>query len=701
MITPNHRKFAMVAPHRSGMSRSTLHEELIQVRQRLKSANRFVVEPQSREVHRWDIVTMFALIFIAVIVPFEVAFLEWRAKFSVLFLLNRSIDFILICDLILHFFLAYHDKSRGNILIKNRHLIRKRYLATWFLPDLISSVPFDGFFFAIDRYEPLNNLISPRAAAKVRLLRLLRLYRVRRIVQIQRRYEVYAAFSLSYTTVGIMRLMCMLITFVHWIGCLWGLIANKELVGADSWTWVHERADDLCIKIDDSADGCRKQFDKGSALQIYITSLYFAIYTMTGIGYGDVHATNFTETAACVLLMFISAMFWAFTIGSFCHLVRSMDIQESLFRRRVDDLNRMMADRKFPRDLRQRCRLFLINSRQQQKRADYSRLESLFSYSLRSDVATTMNRFWLDQVYYLQDASKEFIVRLSEVMTSVMYAPMEVIEVKYSLVILQSGIVARAGRIYSNGAIWGKEFLMREVDLIDSTIAAALSYALIVFVHRDDVYDILEDKAFDKERDAVESSCRFYALKMRICKFGKHISKRHAALSRVTNKTLSKIRPAYFGACSTTPSVHEAGLYNDFEFSEVNGTAEPHTANGYPFKLAPLKSKAVQGTSSNFQKAGKSSTDEFATLRDQLDAIGDAILGLDLKMESLRKELKSNCGSTNLEMSRSWSLMRLTQSNFQHMRIRSAKATQAPLDSSDAEQDTRYSSLIRPGKTDE
>ncbi|KAH8096566.1 voltage-gated potassium channel [Aureococcus anophagefferens] len=454
--------------------------EVERVRVRLKnSGDRWVLDPSTKHYRRWDFMTFTALVFTAVVTPVEVGFFT-EIRFDALFFVNRFVDAIFISDIFIQFVLAYPDPNRGNILIKSSPMIVRRYLRTWFFIDFVSSVPFDALAMIpsatfLSQFKPL------------RLVRLLKLARVAKLKRILARWEAYAVFAVSYATLSVLKLSAMLAVFAHWSACLWGLAANPSFVGEDAWSWIRKRRKNM---VDDLG---KPTFKAGNAFHKYAASLYFSIYTMIGLGYGDVTATTHSETIVVVLIMVSSAIFWAFMIGNFCNVVQTMDAQETSYRQRMDDLNYMMEDRKFPLGLRNRCRMYLVNSKEHQRTAGYGRIEDLFSTELKGEVAATNNERWLKSIWYMSDLSYDFVIELSHNIDSMMFAPAEPINVLDSLFIIQSGIAARKGRVLPKGSVWGCDFILEDANLIDRVCAAALSYASVAYLTRDDVFQILAE----------------------------------------------------------------------------------------------------------------------------------------------------------------------------------------------------------------
>ena len=97
----------------------TTFEEVERLRARLKASEASVIKPNSKFIQKWDLVTLFALIFTAVVTPVEVAFCGTEDTVdtnevvrSPLFIINRLIDVVFLFDMGVQFHLAYVSLSR-------------------------------------------------------------------------------------------------------------------------------------------------------------------------------------------------------------------------------------------------------------------------------------------------------------------------------------------------------------------------------------------------------------------------------------------------------------------------------------------------------------------------------------------------------------------------------------------------------------
>ena len=169
-----------------------------------------VINLESPFISQWDIVTVYALLFTALVTPYEIGFVD--LSLDPLFWINRLVDTVFLADIVLNFFISYTDE-KGDA-VKDLRRIGKRYLGTWFCIDIgrclrvcwrsprlrafrevltrppphtVSLLPFD----VIAKYS------QARALARMKPLRLIRLLRLLRIVKLVRASRILAAFEVK------------------------------------------------------------------------------------------------------------------------------------------------------------------------------------------------------------------------------------------------------------------------------------------------------------------------------------------------------------------------------------------------------------------------------------------------------------------------------------------------------------------------
>ena len=72
----------------------------------------FVIDPRgNRWMPHWDVVMVFALLFVAIVTPVEVTFSNEGKYVTVLWGINRVVDLLFIVDMVLIFNLAYQTNT--------------------------------------------------------------------------------------------------------------------------------------------------------------------------------------------------------------------------------------------------------------------------------------------------------------------------------------------------------------------------------------------------------------------------------------------------------------------------------------------------------------------------------------------------------------------------------------------------------------
>ena len=140
-----------------------------------------------------------------------------------------------------------------------------------------------------------------------KLVKLTRLLRVLKVVKKKNTVLKYVQDLLNIG-IGFERLIYFVLTFIfglHLSACLWIIIGNLEL--GNQMTWM----DGELIKLDSSDQ--------------YLRSLYWAVTTITTVGYGDISGVNNTERIFCTLVMIIGVISFSFASGSLSSILQNYD----------------------------------------------------------------------------------------------------------------------------------------------------------------------------------------------------------------------------------------------------------------------------------------------------------------------------------------------------------------------------------------
>ncbi|RZR93724.1 hypothetical protein BHM03_00022291 [Ensete ventricosum] len=128
----------------------------------------FIVSPYDRRYRSWETFLVILVVYTAWVSPFEFGFLA-KSR-GVLALIDNIVNAFFAIDIVLTFFVAYLDRT-SYLLIDNRKQIAWRYLSTWFILDVASTIP-----------SEIARKILPKNLRSYGFFNMLRLWRLRRIV---------------------------------------------------------------------------------------------------------------------------------------------------------------------------------------------------------------------------------------------------------------------------------------------------------------------------------------------------------------------------------------------------------------------------------------------------------------------------------------------------------------------------------------
>jgi len=242
------------------------------------------------------------IMYSAIMVPFRICFDAEAVGY--MFIFEQCVTFVFITDVLFNFNTAYLDDTRWVI---SRPRIAVTYLQGWFWIDVPSSVPVE----LIDIFVEGDN-------DHLAMLRFLRLFRLLRLLRLLKVGEYIAAleikFDVNLTFLRIVQMLCSILFLAHMLGCFWFYLA--VLVGLDqdeTPTWVAVYAGGSGL-------------DAPPHIQ-YLYSVYWALTTLTTVGYGDITPQNNLERMYSCLALLTGSLVFATMLASVNSLVAGLDRQ--------------------------------------------------------------------------------------------------------------------------------------------------------------------------------------------------------------------------------------------------------------------------------------------------------------------------------------------------------------------------------------
>jgi hypothetical protein len=202
----------------------------------------------------------------------------------------------------------------------------------------------------------------PTIETTVRLFRVIRLVKLTRLYRLMRMLEqLRFAYPAAKFVISISQLVCVIMLVAHWMCCLW------FIVGYTPEGWVVRT--DVASVIED-AEGLEPHerllptaYVQNSAeayVGEWLASFYWAITTMTTIGYGDISAVTLVERLFSCITMMIGCCFFAWSTGLITSLITDTPYSVSRFNDTMDELNEFMSSRGLSSDLTERLRSFYM-----------------------------------------------------------------------------------------------------------------------------------------------------------------------------------------------------------------------------------------------------------------------------------------------------------------------------------------------------
>jgi len=290
-----------------------------------------IVHPKDMQKIYWDIFVGLWVIASVLVAPVDIAFSS--SSFGSTNIPDIVFSVIFCIDMLVSFRTAFVLKDEDAYVIIPQ-LMYYNYIKTWFTIDFVSTVPLEMIMSTV---SSANTFAS--SSKLIKILRLFRLVKLTRIFKL----KVYlvrleSMCGIPATLFDFLSLMIKVVFIGHFIACFWwGMCSIMSPTGS---AWFDQ--DEIV-----GTDALRH--DKTS--ERYLWSLYWAIATLTTVGYGDVHSWNTSERALNIFVLFISASVFGLIVANVSEVMEGMDRKSSLTSNRMLQISEYLKEKKCPHEL--------------------------------------------------------------------------------------------------------------------------------------------------------------------------------------------------------------------------------------------------------------------------------------------------------------------------------------------------------------
>jgi hypothetical protein len=338
-----------------------------------------IIDPDGGFRRNWDFAQMLLLIYVAFGVPFRLGFDVPVILWSFWFWFDALVDVYFVSDIFISFRTAFYN-SRGELEV-HPTIIKKHYLQSWFVVDTASCFPgsYISYIYGDDGKSSSKTI---KLLRMFRLLKLLRLARFNRLIQ---RYE--EEFYTLMTTFKLTKIVILICVVGHWLSCLWywtGTL-DSELLDAHGNPLVGWTIREL------GGDSTRNPF------YFYGKSFYWAVMTMTTVGYGDIFPSTEFELMVAVAGMIIGGFIFGLIVGNLAELSKRANPGETMRQKSVSRVSSMLhsgAAKVVTPDLARRIRAYYSNYYMRRTALDFFGFIVSLPADLRDDLARQMH--WVD-----------------------------------------------------------------------------------------------------------------------------------------------------------------------------------------------------------------------------------------------------------------------------------------------------------------
>jgi hypothetical protein len=432
----------------------------------------------------WNFAAVFFIFLDMIFIPLEIAFDQVEEASPTL---RVIIDVFFFLDTFLPFFLQTLSED-GTTVIEDLGEIARLRLKGPFLVDLASIVPLEHAVIRLVSTVPVYELRAHQNWAVLERLYFCKLTRVVQLLRVTRLSRVLGEWrlglGLTYNGGVVTITSVVVVCVVHFAACIWASLCrpNFEYTWLDAFHTTH------------SGGGVWGFVPHPSPGKVYLLSLYWSLFTVTSVGYGDIFPQAQAEYVGVNIGMLLGGTIWAAVVANIVTVVTSLDDVHEETQKQLDKSRTVCTARALDLPEGSDNRVAEYYHQLDTKRMYERHLVVLEDLSPTLLIQVTQRTYaFIIQNCFLMRFQPAAVANLALRFKFLLHAPTELTAYGRIFCACLRGIGFYRSRIIQRGQSWGESFLIANSDIRPSTQALAMSYLTLATLNVPDCESVMAE----------------------------------------------------------------------------------------------------------------------------------------------------------------------------------------------------------------